>query len=232
MKRPSRIQKVPTRASADIKRTAKRPAPQKADPVGKTHAKSRPAAARARQTFRPMVAGEAKLYSCGPTVYHYAHLGNLRAAVFSDTLRRILQYNGLRVTQVMNITDVGHLVSDEDAGEDKLEKGARRQGRTVWEVARFYEDAFKRDMADLNNLPPAVMPRATDHIPEQIAFQDLNAQEQAISSRLGNVSQFQSPSFVESFVQKYLIANAAGASSSSSAPDLTTLSIQAQGILV
>jgi cysteinyl-tRNA synthetase len=125
---------------------------------------------RSLETFEPMEKGKARVYSCGPTVYHYAHLGNLRATVFADTLRRVLEFNGYDIAQVMNITDVGHLVSDEDAGEDKMEKGAKRQGKTVWEVAKFYEQAFKGDMAALGNLTPHVMPRATEHLAEQVAL--------------------------------------------------------------
>jgi cysteinyl-tRNA synthetase len=125
-------------------------------------------ASRSVEEFEPIEPGKAGLYSCGPTVYHYAHLGNLRAAIFADTLKRVLQYNDFQVTHVMNITDVGHLVSDQDAGEDKLEKGARRQGQTVWQVARFYEDAFVRDIEAVGNQLPTYMPRATEHIAEQI----------------------------------------------------------------
>lgn len=98
--------------------------------------------------------GQVLLYSCGPTVYSYYHIGNLRNAVFNDTLRRALEANGYRVRQVMNITDVGHLTSDADEGEDKLEKGAAAEGKTVWEVADFYTTAFKRDIGELNVLPP------------------------------------------------------------------------------
>jgi cysteinyl-tRNA synthetase len=133
------------------------------------------------EDLAPLKPGEITLYTCGPTVYNYYHIGNLRNAVFNDTLRRTLESSGLNVHHVMNITDVGHLTSDADEGEDKLEKGAAREGKTVWEVAQSYTKAFKRDMAAMNVLPPSVNPkrdknqaghdtyaRATDFIPEQI----------------------------------------------------------------
>jgi cysteinyl-tRNA synthetase len=136
---------------------------------------------RQTQEFKPQKPGEATLYTCGPTVYNYYHIGNLRNAVFNDTLRRTLEASGYTVKHVMNITDVGHLVSDADEGEDKLEKGAAREGKSVWDVAQHYTEAFKADMAAMNVLPPSVDPkreknqthhdtyaRATDFIPEQI----------------------------------------------------------------
>ena len=127
---------------------------------------------RKKEEFQPIDPPNVSLYTCGPTVYDFAQVGNLRAFVFNDTLRRALLTNGYQVKHVMNITDVGHLVSDADEGEDKLEKGAAREGKTVWEVAQYYIDAFKRDMELLNNLPPngykAEYARATDFIAEQI----------------------------------------------------------------
>lgn len=109
-----------------------------------------------------------RIYCCGPTVYHFAHIGNLRTYIFEDTLRRSLEYFGFAVKHVVNITDVGHLTSDEDAGEDKMEKGAARTGKSVWEVAEFYTQAFLKDIARLNILQPSLWCKATDHIPEQI----------------------------------------------------------------
>jgi cysteinyl-tRNA synthetase len=103
---------------------------------------------------KPIHEGQIKLYACGPTVYNYAHIGNLRKFIFDDTLRRTLEAAGYEVKQVMNITDVGHLVSDADEGDDKLERGAKREGKTVWEVAKDYTEAFKEDVASLNILPP------------------------------------------------------------------------------
>lgn len=132
-------------------------------------------ATRQVEDFQPIQSGEAKLYTCGPTVYDYAQIGNLRAFVFDDTLRRVLAANGLNVRHVMNITDVGHLVSDEDEGEDKLEKGAHRENKTVWQVAEFYIEAFLNDVRSLNILEPnayhgphGVYARATDFVEQQI----------------------------------------------------------------
>ncbi len=123
---------------------------------------------RQKQDFTPVEPGKVGIYTCGPTVYMYAHIGNFRAYVFADTLRRVLEYLGYRVKHVMNITDVGHLTSDEDTGEDKLEKGARREGKTPEEIARFYEKAFFEDAEKLNILRPHIVCRATEHIPEMI----------------------------------------------------------------
>lgn len=108
------------------------------------------------------------LYACGPTVYHYAHIGNLRTYVFNDILRRGLKYLGFEVNHVMNITDVGHLTSNADSGEDKMLKGAKREKKTVWEIAKFYEDAFMTDIERLNIEKPETTPKATDHIKEMI----------------------------------------------------------------
>jgi cysteinyl-tRNA synthetase len=129
---------------------------------------------RQTEDFKPL-GDEVKLYSCGPTVYSYYHIGNLRNAVFNDTLRRALEANGYKVKQVMNITDVGHLDSDTDEGEDKLQAGAKHENKSVWELANFYTEAFKQDMADLNILPPngysgsaGPYAKATDFIDQQI----------------------------------------------------------------
>ena len=99
---------------------------------------------RRREKFVPLTKGKAGLYTCGPTVYNYAHIGNLRAYIFEDILKRTLLFNKLVVKHVMNITDVGHLTSDADEGEDKMLKGAQREKKTVWEIAEFYTDDFKR----------------------------------------------------------------------------------------
>lgn len=128
------------------------------------------------RNFEPLVNHKVGLYCCGPTVYNHAHIGNLRTYLFEDILRRVLEINGYDVNHVVNITDVGHLVSDADTGEDKMEVGSRRTGMTAWEMADFYTDAFKDDMARLNILPPVTWCRATDHIKEQIEFiKDLEA---------------------------------------------------------
>ncbi len=108
------------------------------------------------------------LYTCGPTVYDYTHIGHLRTYVGNDILRRVLELEKYEVKHVMNITDVGHLESDEDSGEDKMEKGARESGRTVWEVAKFYEDYFWKSLTAVNCEYPSVIAKATDHIEEQI----------------------------------------------------------------
>ncbi len=118
--------------------------------------------------FAPIKKDCVGLYTCGPTVYWYAHIGNLRTYIFEDILKRVLEYNGYKVKHVMNITDVGHLTSDSDTGEDKLEKGAKREGKSVWEIARIYADAFKKDIKLLNIQEPDIWEKATDTIQEQI----------------------------------------------------------------
>ncbi len=115
-------------------------------------------------------ASKVGLYTCGPTVYDYAHIGNLRTYIFEDILRRVLEYNGYKVKHIMNITDVGHLTSDADFGEDKLEQGSKREGKSVWEIAEFYTKAFKENLKDLNIKEPNKWCRATDYIKEQIKF--------------------------------------------------------------
>jgi cysteinyl-tRNA synthetase len=125
---------------------------------------------RTKEPFQPIQEGSVGLYTCGPTVYNYAHIGNLRTYVFEDILKRVLIYNGLTVKHVMNITDVGHLTGDRDMGEDKMETGAQREGRTAWEIAEHYTDAFKADLAYLNIVDPDIWCKATDTIPEQIAL--------------------------------------------------------------
>src|SRR5215212_1451502 len=125
---------------------------------------------RTKEEFVPIEPGQAKLYCCGPTVYNFAHIGNLRTYIFEDVLRRALKFNGYRVTHVMNITDVGHLESDSDEGEDKMEMGAQREGLDPWQLARKYEAAFFEDTARLNIDRPDVVSPATEHIPEMIAL--------------------------------------------------------------
>ncbi len=123
---------------------------------------------REKEVFKSIESGHVKIYTCGLTVYNYAHIGNLRAYVFSDVLKRMFLFNGYKVKHVMNITDVGHLSDDADSGEDKLEKGARREGKSVWEIARFFEEEFLKDLKNLNILIPVVLPRATEHIDDMI----------------------------------------------------------------
>lgn len=127
-------------------------------------------ASRAIETFVPIDPAMVRLYSCGPTVYNFAHLGNLRAYVFTDTLRRVLNWKGWATNHVINITDVGHLTSDADEGDDKMELAAERQGRTIWEIAAFYTRAFKDDLARLGIMEPTLWSVATDHIQDMIAY--------------------------------------------------------------
>jgi cysteinyl-tRNA synthetase len=123
---------------------------------------------RGKEDFVPVEPGKVKIYTCGPTVYWFAHIGNFRAYVFADTLRRVFEYLGFEVKQVMNITDVGHLTTDDDLGEDKLEAGAKRESKTPEEIARFYEQAFFADAEKLNIKRPHIVCRATEHIPDMI----------------------------------------------------------------
>ena len=125
-------------------------------------------ATRQREEFVPREAGKVKMYTCGPTVYHYAHIGNLRSYIMEDVLEKYLRYIGNDVTRVMNITDVGHLSSDADTGEDKMLKGARREKKTVMEIAKFYTDAFFEDCKKLNIKTPDVVAPATSCIDEFI----------------------------------------------------------------
>lgn len=123
---------------------------------------------RSLRKFEALDPPEVGMYACGPTVYNFAHIGNLRTYIFEDLLRRTLEFNGFKVKHVMNITDVGHLVSDADTGEDKMEKGSRQTGKTAWEIAEFYTEEFQADMRRLNLKEPTIWCRATDHIQEQI----------------------------------------------------------------
>lgn len=123
-----------------------------------------------KEVFEPLVKGAVSYYSCGPTVYNYVHIGNLRTYIFADIIKRVLQFNGLDVHHVMNITDVGHLTSDADEGEDKMLLGAAREKKTVWELAEFYTACFRDNMRDLHLLEPSIWCKATDHIQDQIAL--------------------------------------------------------------
>ena len=125
---------------------------------------------RALEPFAPVHPGEARVYSCGPTVYNYPHIGNMRAYVFADTLGRVLSYKGYKLTHVINITDVGHLTDDADAGEDKLEKMAAEKAQSIWDIARHYTEAYWADVKALNIRQPAHWSIATDYVPAMIAF--------------------------------------------------------------
>ena len=124
---------------------------------------------RAIEVFEPVHPGEARVYSCGPTVYNYQHIGNMRAYVFADTLGRVLQWKGYRLTHVINITDVGHLTSDADEGEDKMERMAAKEGKSAWDIAKFYQEDFERDLARLN-VQSKQHPRATEYVEAMIAW--------------------------------------------------------------
>ena len=125
---------------------------------------------RSKEEFVPIQKETVGLYTCGPTVYNFAHIGNLRTYIFEDILKRVLLYNNYRIKHVMNITDVGHLTGDRDMGEDKMEKGSQREGKTAWEIAEFYTQAFKNDITRLNILEPDIWVKATDTIDDQIAL--------------------------------------------------------------
>ncbi len=123
------------------------------------------------EEFKPIIDGVVGIYSCGPTVYHYQHIGNMRAAVFVDILHRMFVQAGYEVRHIINITDVGHNVDDSDTGEDKMEKGSKREGKSVWDIAKIYTDAYFKDLSALNiHVEEYLFPRATDHIQEQISL--------------------------------------------------------------
>lgn len=121
-----------------------------------------------KETFQPLNKNLVGLYTCGPTVYNYAHIGNLKTYIFEDILKRALLYNGYNIKHVMNITDVGHLTSDEDEGEDKIDVAVKREKKTPAQIAQFYTDAFKEDISRLNILPPDIWCKATEHIADMI----------------------------------------------------------------
>ena len=134
----------------------------------------------------PLRGHEIGLYACGPTVYHYVHIGNLRTYLFEDLLRRTIEHAGFDVKHVMNITDVGHLTSDADSGEDKMEVGSRRSGMDAWEMAELYTAAFRDDLEKLNIIPPHIWCKATDHIPEQVSMiQELEVKGYTYQTRDG-----------------------------------------------
>lgn len=130
---------------------------------------------REKQVFEPLKEGQMKMYSCGPTVYDYVHIGNLRAYLLSDIVRRTFEYAGYKVLQVMNFTDFGHLTSDEDEGEDKMMKALRREGKeltmeNMFALATTYIDAYQKDREAMNILKPHIMPRASEHVRGQMAY--------------------------------------------------------------
>ncbi|MDQ2688043.1 MAG: cysteine--tRNA ligase, partial [Armatimonadota bacterium] len=123
---------------------------------------------RMKEVFAPADGHTVRMYCCGPTVYNFAHIGNLRTYIFEDLLHRTLRFHDWGVDHVMNITDVGHMTSDSDAGEDKMQKAAERENKDPYEIARFYEDKFFADSAKLNIIRPNVTPRATEHVEAMI----------------------------------------------------------------
>lgn len=156
---------------------------------------------RAKDEFIPRTEGYVSMYTCGPTVYHYAHIGNLRSYIMEDILEKYLRYVGYNVTRVMNITDVGHLTSDADTGEDKMLKGARREHKTVLEIARFYTDAFFEDCKKLNIKRPDVVEPATSCVPEFIKMIETLLEKGYAYSAGGNIY------FDTSKLDKYYVFN-------------------------
>jgi cysteinyl-tRNA synthetase len=132
---------------------------------------------RELETFEPIHPGEARVYSCGPTVYNYPHIGNMRAYVFADVLGRTLSWKGYKLTHVINITDVGHLTDDADAGEDKLEKAAKERAQSIWDIAKHYTEAYWADVKALNIRQPAHWSVATEYVPQMIEFANSIADE-------------------------------------------------------
>lgn len=142
---------------------------------------------RRLEEFVPHDEGIVRMYTCGPTVYHYAHIGNLRTYIFEDILEKGLRYLGYDVKRVMNITDVGHLTSDADTGEDKMQKGAKREGKTVYEIAQFYTDAFFEDCRKLNIKKPEIVEKASDHIDQYIKMIEVMLDKGYAYSSGGNI---------------------------------------------
>jgi cysteinyl-tRNA synthetase len=144
-----------------------------------------------KEDFKPLHKGKVSIYTCGPTVYDFAHIGNLRAFTAADVLRRQLEYLGYEVRQIKNITDVGHLTADDiaqaDTGEDKMLKAALREKKTPKEIAKFYEEAFRRDEVEMNNLPAHYFPRATAHIPQMIKLIETLIKKGHAYEKNGNV---------------------------------------------
>ena len=125
---------------------------------------------RQLEPFQPVHPGEARVYTCGPTVYNYPHIGNMRAYVFADILGRTLSFYGLKLTHIINIPDVGHLTDDADAGEDKMEKMAAQKAQSIWDIAKHYTEAYWADIDALGIRQPAKWSVATDYVPEMIEF--------------------------------------------------------------
>jgi cysteinyl-tRNA synthetase len=151
---------------------------------------------REKEEFVPINEGEVGLYTCGPTVYWYGHVGNMRSYVFADILKRVLMYNGLEVKQVINVTDVGHLVSDGDTGEDKMEKAAAKEGKGAKEISHHYFDAFQKDFRKLNLIEPFKWSWASEHVEEQIEMVKI-LEEKGYTYRTDDGIYFDSSKFKE-----------------------------------
>ncbi len=123
-----------------------------------------------KEEFKPYDGKKVKMYSCGPTVYSYQHIGNFRAYIFMDTLRRVIKYNGYDIDLAMNITDVGHMTSDEDVGEDKMLVASKREKKSPWEIAQFYTQIFFEDFKKLNIEMPTYVCKATEHVPDMVEY--------------------------------------------------------------
>jgi len=146
---------------------------------------------KTKEEFKPLNPGKVGMYTCGPTVYGYVHIGNLRAYLFSDTIRRYLEYAGYEVRQIKNITDVGHLTDDDlgqgDSGEDKMEKAAEREKKTPEEIAKFYEEYFRQAEKEMNILPAHYFPKATAHVPQMIKIIEVLLKKGLAYEKNGNV---------------------------------------------
>lgn len=149
---------------------------------------------RKKEVFKPIKKSGVGMYTCGPTVYWYQHVGNMRTYILSDLLRRVFAYNGLKVKSVINVTDVGHLTSDADEGEDKMERAAEREGKSAGEIAEFYFGAFEKDVDKLNILSPGKWPKASEHIKEQIALIE-KLEKKGFTYRTGDGIYFDSTKF-------------------------------------
>ncbi|MBR5472339.1 MAG: cysteine--tRNA ligase, partial [Oscillibacter sp.] len=140
-----------------------------------------------KEEFQTHTPNHVEMYTCGPTVYHFAHIGNLRSYIMEDVLEKFLRYAGYDVNRVMNITDVGHLTSDADEGEDKMLKGAKRENKTVMDIAKFYTDAFFADCAKLNIKIPDVVEPATNCIDNYISIVETLLEKEKAYIAGGNV---------------------------------------------
>ncbi len=159
-----------------------------------------------KEKFIPLNPPHVGMYTCGPTVYYHAHIGNFRTYTMADILFRVLQNNGFQVNHVMNLTDVGHLTGDNlgdaDIGEDRIERAARREGKTAWDIAKFYTRAFLKDMQKLNIKKPQVMPKATEHIQEQIDLVK-RLEEKGFTYKISDGIYFDIPAFEKKTGKKY-----------------------------